>query len=838
MSDPTETRAASFFTPVRFGVLLALLVFAMFPQVILGIESFVARDFGFFAYPLAHFQQECFWRGELPFWNPYNNCGVPFLAQWNTMPLYPPSLIYLTLPLAWSLSFFCLLHLWFAGLGMFFLARRWTGLRRAEVSSAFGGVNVRPADGRLPNKEATATQAGNNFAAAFAGVAFAFNGFTLNLLMWPSHMATFAWMPWVVLAAELAWRDGGRKLFLAAMVGALQMLAGGPETILLTWLIVSALWLQQFVKGALASGTARTASGYQRAVLEAGAPPTRAAMLWRFPFVIALVIALSAAQLLPFLDLVAHAQRESGYTDLRWSMPGFGLANFLVPMAFGSTHTEGIFFQHGQYWTSSYYLGIGALWLALLALLCVRERRVWLLAGLAIIALLCALGENTPFYPLLRKLIPQLSFITYPVKFVMVVIFAAPLLAAFALANLERRPPARLESVNLSTSRAGGRRSEHESGGHCSGLNSRIFSLGAILLALIGGIVFWTQHAPMPGDDSHAALLNGISRAAFLLLTGVILFALARKSESPLLRFAPLVLILVAWLDVFTHEPKQNPTVPSSVYESNLVRTRLAMNPQPELGGSRAMLSPAAALELTRFAVSDPKNNFLAKRVGYCANANLLDAVPKVDGFFSLTPREFDGLLTTIYRATNGNWSGLEDFMGVAQTTAPDNVLAWQARINFLPLVTAGQKPFFVDDARRGSPFWNPNFDGSKLVFLPEQSSSLVTVSNQTDAKILNSKFSMQTVDAEVDAAEPSLVVVAQTYYHNWHAEIDGQPAPLLRANVAFQAVQVLAGRHQLHFFYRDRAFEIGAWIALPVWAACLVSLLVKRRRTSTTAQT
>jgi hypothetical protein len=85
------------------------------------------RDYGFFAYPLAHFQRDCFWRGELPFWNPYNNCGVPFLAQWNTMPLYPPALIYLTLPLQWSLSFFCLLHLWFAGFGMFFLARRWTG---------------------------------------------------------------------------------------------------------------------------------------------------------------------------------------------------------------------------------------------------------------------------------------------------------------------------------------------------------------------------------------------------------------------------------------------------------------------------------------------------------------------------------------------------------------------------------------------------------------------------------------------------------------------------------------------------------------------------------------
>ena len=774
MSEPIENRTAGF-TPARFGLLLGLLIFAAFPQVILGLETFVARDFGFFAYPLAHFQQDCFRHGELPFWDPYNNCGVPFLAQWNTMALYPPSLIYLALPLQWSLSFFSLAHLWWAGLGMYFLARRWTG---------------------------------NDFAAAFAGTVFAFNGFTLNLLMWPSHIATFSWLPWVVLATELAWRDGRRKIFLAGIVGALQMLAGGPETILLTWLIVAALWLQQLAK----------------------AESLRAALIRRFPAVVWLVFGLSAVQLLPFLDLVAHAQRATGYTDLRWSMPDFGLANFLVPMAFGNTAMEGIFFQQGQYWTSSYYLGIGTLWLAWLALASLRDRlqelrnlqknsiripdylkslllfplwfeRTWLLAVITIIALLCALGENTPVYPLLRKLIPQLSFITYPVKFVMVAVFAAPLLAAGVLANIKT-------------------------------VKERIFLLGGVLLVLIGGIIFWTQHAPLPGDDTSAALRNGISRAGFLVLTGAILFILTRTTRSLLLRFAPLFLILVAWLDVFTHEPRQNPTVPPSVYEQNLARTKLAMNPQPELGGSRAMLSPQAALELTRFAVSDPKNNFLAKRIGYCANANLLDGVPKVDGFFSLSPREFDGLLSLMYSATNGNWSGLEDFLGVSQTTAPGKLLDWQARTDFLPLVTAGQKPVFLDDTNTLWAFGRNDFDGGKIVFLPPSEQNFVTVTNPTAAKISDVKFGNSTADVVAEAVESSLVVVAQTYYHNWHATIDGQPARLLRANVAFQAVQVPAGRHNVHFFYRDRAFQFGAAISGLGWATSLAALVRVRRRT------
>ncbi len=107
--------------------------------------------------------------------------------------------------------------------------------------------------------------------------------------------------------------------------------------------------------------------------------------------------------------------------------------------------------------------------------------------------------------------------------------------------------------------------------------------------------MFWTRLVPMPGDDSQATLLNGFSREAFLILTGAVLFALAREAKSRLLRVAPLFLILVAWLDVFTHEPAQNPTVPPNVFELNLAREDLKMQPQPELGGSRAMVSPVAA---------------------------------------------------------------------------------------------------------------------------------------------------------------------------------------------------------------------------------------------------
>ena len=358
----------------------------------------------------------------------------------------------------------------------------------------------------------------------------------------------------------------------------------------------------------------------------------------------------------------------------------------------------------------------------------------------------------------------------------------------------------------------------------------RLAAVGIILFTLLVIIIFWTQIAPMPGDDVHATLLNGLSRAVFLILTGVLLFVLTRENVPGLRRIAPLILIFTAWLDVYTHEPAQNPTVPPTVYELNLARARLAMQPQPALGESRAMVTPTAAMDFISFALSDPKNNYLAKRLGYCANCNLLDAVPKVDGFFSLVPRESDHVISVLYGATNANFPKLNDFLGESQITAPDEFFHWQARKTFLPLVTAGQQPVFMNNTNTVHALFQSNFDGSKIVFLSPEAKSLVTATNQTTARVLNSKFTTQGVDIEVEASEPSLVVVAQTWYHNWRAYVDGKPAPLLRANHAFQAIQVPAGRHYIRLAYEDLAFQFGAAVSICMAVNCFICLRLLRK--------
>jgi hypothetical protein len=722
--------ADDWLTPGRFALLLGLLIVATFPGVLLGGTTFIFRDFGMFSYPVAYFHRQSFWRGELPLWNPFNNCGLPFLAQWNTLALYPFSLIYLMLPLTWSLSFFCLAHLFWGGLGMYFLAHRWTNHR---------------------------------LAAGLAGVIFSFNGLSLNFLMWPSHMATFSWLPWVVWLGQRAWREGGRALVWGTMAGAMQMLAGGPETIVATWLILLVLACGDWIE--------------EKAL--------RRRIVSRFLGMGMLVAVVCAVQLLPFLELLAHSQRDRDYSASAhdWCMPFWGWANFLVPLFRTSPTAQGVFLQNGQYWTSSYYAGIGTVLLAAVAVWRVRDWRVRAIAALVFLGLVLALGDSTLLYRGLRVCFPGLGFVRYPVKFVILVLALAPLLAAFGVAALagQTRPAGRFELIGA-----------------------------LVVLFLVGAIVALDWKSSLPEDAWRATWQSGLSRAVFLVLAFLFTSALLWSDGRRRILFGCFLLVLF-WLEFVTHAPTQNPGAKPSIYASGWARAQLSLRPEPKLGGSRVMLLPDALEFLRRNPMASLEKTYLRNRLAIRVNCNLLDELPQIDGFFSLIPREASRVTALPYDHTEQVFPRLLDFLGVAQATVPGKTLDWVPRPSAMPLVTAGQRPVFADDRTAFDALSQTNPDLRQLVFLPLQARMSIATTQQTSARVLDTKFANQSISILAEAPAASLVVIAQTHYPAWKAYVDGQPTTIWRANYAFQALEVPAGRHQIKMVYEDKKLLAGA---------------------------
>ncbi len=110
--------------------------------------------------------------------------------------------------------------------------------------------------------------------------------------------------------------------------------------------------------------------------------------------------------------------------------------------------------------------------------------------------------------------------------------------------------------------------------------------------------------------------------------------------------------------------------------------------------------------------------------------------------------------------------------------------------------MTAGQWPKFSDEAETLKVIGANDFEPQHLVYLPISAQTEVTGTNFSDAKISSPKWSAQRVQFSVQAVAPAMVVVAQSFYHNWHAFVDGRPVKLWRANHAFQALEVPGGQH------------------------------------------
>ena len=735
---------AEWFTPGRFSIFLALLIVATFASVLFGGQTFFLRDFGYFSYPLAHYHRECFWRGELPLWNPLNSCGTPFLAQWNTLTLYPGSLIYLLLPLPWSLNFFCLLHLFLGGLGMYFLAQRWTNHR---------------------------------LAAAVAGLLFTFNGFTLNCLMWSNNIAALGLMPWVVLLAQRGWQQGGRAALIAALVGATQMLSGAPEMILLTWVMVGGIFLCDLMIKEVAPGR----------------------VLLRFGGVLLLVAGLASAQLLPFLELLRASERSTSYDSAYWPIPLWGWANLFVPLFRMMRTPVGSYFQYDQEWVASYYTGVCGLLLAMVGLLKARHARVWLLGSLALFSLMLAFGDNGFLYPALRKLAPQLAFMRFPVKFLIIFNFVLPLLAAFALARF----------------------------GQCPRLPRTFFIVAGVMLATIAGIVVYARSHPVPYENWNVTLQNGLERAALVAVLVALIYWLKRAKQLHVQAAAALLICIVIFLDGLTHSPKTNPVIPSGALQPGMVELK-----DSGMAGGRTLLSRAAYREVYSKMLSNPVDDFLLHRQALMANCNLIDGLSAADGFFSLNLLQPRQVLTKFsVETTNFPTAPLLDFLSVGYINSPYSVFDWTNRSTALPIATIGQRPIFADGRTTVNAMMDPSFKPAETVYLPKDAEALVSASSATEARITSQQLNAHRMNFEVAAKADTLLVVAQSFYRAWVPSVDGKPVPLLRANHGFQAVAVPSGTHSVTLEYRDGTFRKGVILTVCSFMAVVVLWFAAFRR-------
>ncbi|XHF30543.1 YfhO family protein [Corallococcus exercitus] len=92
------------------------------------------------------------------------------------------------------------------------------------------------------------------------------------------------------------------------------------------------------------------------------------------------------------------------------------------------------------------------------------------------------------------------------------------------------------------------------------------------------------------------------------------------------------------------------------------------------------------------------------------------------------------------------------------------------------------------------------------------------------------SRESPEHFTVDVEAAAPSVLVINDAYLPGWTATLDGEPAPILAANVAVRAVAVPAGSHTVVMRYRTPGLVPGLWLGALTLGTLGAAMVVSRR--------
>ena len=344
------------FRAVAALILLWLLFFwRLFTPIASDQASLAKGDFSgqFVAFGAYQFQRMS--QGEIPLWNPYNNGGLPFIADTQAAVFYPPR--WLTIGLSalgggWSYNSLQLemtLHVLLYSLLMYLFVRRLT----------------------LSNSHSP-------LAAFCSAVIIGYCGYTTGYpLLQLAVLEAAIWLPLAALGVLEATRQGRlapRFVVLAGFSLGMSWLAGHPQTSwFLTYLVAAYLAYRAYAAGL----------GWR-------------VILGGLALLSATAFGVTAVSLLPGLEyLLLTAREELGFAAKGNGFPIRDIAQFVFP---GSV----------SQW-SPLFVGLPALFFAAVAVFRNQgDSRFWLIA--AVVGLLHSLGENSAFYSLTYNFVPGLRF--------------------------------------------------------------------------------------------------------------------------------------------------------------------------------------------------------------------------------------------------------------------------------------------------------------------------------------------------------------------------------------------------------------------------------------------
>jgi hypothetical protein len=801
---------------------LLLLPFGLFWAETLGQRVFYHHDLQYYFFPYHKLVVDIVASGHLPLWNPYAFSGIPLLGDGQTAMFYPPNWIFWLLPPIQALTVVVLLHFSIAGVGM------WLYVRRLQ----FGQV-----------------------ASFVSALAYMFNGFLVARVVHLSIMAGAALIPLVFWSVERLLQQRDRRSFVvaAAMVG-IQALAGHPQIPIYTavglGIYVVVVMINQWRQ-------ARRWHVFQPLAYLAG--------------IYVVGYALVAIQLVPWIEFAAFSPRaaSASYAFVTFqSLISFDWLLFVFPYGYGGLRATWL--QSTPGWALPVYLWerlayVGLLPLALAGIGIVELKRVRhqarradrhtfptahlrydrlvALVAVLVVLLLIAAGSGTPFGQLVY-LLPAIGRLRAYARAIAVVCFVLAVLAAYGV-----------ERLSADTSVASRR------------VDRAPIIMGGLLILVVGGALIAANSIGAAGFASTSSnqmqqlmldrflqldQANAYMPLFLALASAIVLCWLSRGLN----RRSGAAMIGVIALDVLGFAATFNPTIAPDSF---------ARVPK-----SVAFLRQDSELFRTASFIVDDRLHPEVAQDQLAISWAMPYGIEDINGFNSLQPRRYTDVLfgpevedvsygflnnSALLRADNHLLSMLNVKYALVQAQSPVLLNLRREALDTMPdptMETIWRKVFqdenvsiyqhpapldrayfvgkvsVIPDARTIlAAIKQPGFEPSRLALVEGGMTfaEAERLSDESPAQVQVERVSPNELLLHTHTTVDRFLVLSEMWFPGWHAEIDGRPVTIYRANYLFRGLAVPAGTHTIRMYYRPTSAIIGASITGLTLLGCTVAL-------------
>jgi len=704
--------------------------------------------------------------------------GAPLLANYQLALYYPPGWLLFILQtiggvpwMAWGYTLLVAGHL------------SWAGYGTAKLVKQFGLSEL---------------------AQVVSGLAFSMSGFLIARAGFISMIWSAAWMPWLILCAELFTGETKRnrkfgKFGWLALCSGMQLLSGHAQITWYSFLFLGcwalmAGWIRQGWKGATKIFLVSIAGVLVGACL-------------------------AAAQLIPTFELLLQSQRAASVNfdvAMVYSFWPWRFLTLLAPSFFGNP-AYGDYWGYASYWEDAIYIGLLPILMAFSTLKYLRRQkgridfvgsqnrqRIFLLWGLSIIASILALGKNTPVFPFLYRNIPTFDMFQAPARYMLWPVFSMCLLSGFGLDSLAR-------PIGKAIPR----------------FKKAIFGLCAVIIAAVAAYFVLPQLKPSFVYSLIMATVIGIL---------ILLLVKNKPEESKVLELEQwrwLVAILVG-ADLLLAGWGQNPSTSMQFY--NVMNTNGGSDDSK--GRTYIDAQSEYILKFSRFLrFQDYWDNedWDEMRLAQLPNINILNNIPSANNFDPLQPaRYYDWMqyLTSLPQEKRLPWLRIMDVGQVEVVTD-----AFDTTYSIQPL-SGGRRFAFYPCAQKAI---DANDAWQRTINSINGNVSLAVIEN---GEIFEGNCDLQSVNKisilfenatrmmlDVQVSQAGWFSIADTWYPGWLVSIDGSPAKAIsRVNYLFRGFPLQAGQHSIEIEYHPWWISLSIFVSLLGFLTIVIFHFISRR--------